>query len=292
MDYLEIRELYHADLLEKEKARLISEFEIYNKDFLDDLPYQVRNVLDSLMWRFRQEDWFLEAWEKYRQHVLEAGLGGKINMPGYIFNPYLERYVEEHSRESNNNLGECRYSDMEIGEYLAHHGIKGQKWGIRRYQNEDGSLTAEGKKRYGVNGDGQMSKEGKKLYKQDVKATRREIAGDYTDMYDKNFEKYSKELYGNKHWTNMTKDEITRVRNLAEKDTGDALVKKYGNRSVQEFEKHDKTVKTGIAAGAAALAVIGTAAATAYVLKDTGLGNKMGSAGGKVFDNLGKAAFR
>lgn len=32
--------------------------------------------------------------------------------------------------------------------YLAHHGIKGQKWGIRRYQNEDGTLTPEGQKRY------------------------------------------------------------------------------------------------------------------------------------------------
>lgn len=31
---------------------------------------------------------------------------------------------------------------------LYHHGIKGQRWGIRRYQNEDGSLTEEGKKRY------------------------------------------------------------------------------------------------------------------------------------------------
>lgn len=32
--------------------------------------------------------------------------------------------------------------------YLVHHGIKGMKWGIRRYQNEDGSLTPAGKKRY------------------------------------------------------------------------------------------------------------------------------------------------
>ena len=32
---------------------------------------------------------------------------------------------------------------------LTHWGVQGQKWGIRRYQNEDGTLTEEGKKRYG-----------------------------------------------------------------------------------------------------------------------------------------------
>lgn len=31
---------------------------------------------------------------------------------------------------------------------LYHHGIKGMRWGIRRYQNKDGSLTPAGKKRY------------------------------------------------------------------------------------------------------------------------------------------------
>lgn len=31
---------------------------------------------------------------------------------------------------------------------LYHHGIKGMRWGLRRYQNEDGSLTAAGEKRY------------------------------------------------------------------------------------------------------------------------------------------------
>ena len=35
---------------------------------------------------------------------------------------------------------------------LYHHGIKGQKWGIRRYQNEDGTLTDAGRKRYGEHG--------------------------------------------------------------------------------------------------------------------------------------------
>lgn len=32
--------------------------------------------------------------------------------------------------------------------YLAHHGIKGMKWGVRRFRNPDGSLTEAGRKRY------------------------------------------------------------------------------------------------------------------------------------------------
>lgn len=39
---------------------------------------------------------------------------------------------------------------MTNGAYLVHHGIKGQKWGQRKYQNADGSLTALGRVRYGV----------------------------------------------------------------------------------------------------------------------------------------------
>ena len=34
--------------------------------------------------------------------------------------------------------------------YLMHYGIKGQQWGLRRFQNEDGTLTREGKDRYGI----------------------------------------------------------------------------------------------------------------------------------------------
>lgn len=35
-------------------------------------------------------------------------------------------------------------------DYFEHHGILGMKWGVRRYQNKDGSLTDEGRKRYNV----------------------------------------------------------------------------------------------------------------------------------------------
>ena len=38
---------------------------------------------------------------------------------------------------------------MENKNYLAHHGTKGQRWGIRRWQNPDGSLTPAGREHYG-----------------------------------------------------------------------------------------------------------------------------------------------
>lgn len=43
----------------------------------------------------------------------------------------------------------CHYQYAPI---LVHHGIKGQKWGVRRFQNKDGSLTSAGKARQSQNG--------------------------------------------------------------------------------------------------------------------------------------------
>ena len=49
-------------------------------------------------------------------------------------------------------------------DYLEHHGILGQKWGIRRFQNKDGSLTARGRKRY-LNDDGTFTEKGQKKFR-------------------------------------------------------------------------------------------------------------------------------
>ena len=64
------------------------------------------------------------------------------------------------------------------GTYLAHHGIKGQRWGVRRYQNEDGTLTEAGKRRYYVDSNGEMKKiPSAKILKQEIDSNRKAYAG-------------------------------------------------------------------------------------------------------------------
>ena len=58
---------------------------------------------------------------------------------------------------------------------LRHHGILGMKWGVRRFQNKDGTLTAQGEQRYS---DGDTEKKlqndtQKKTKKQTVRNTKR-----------------------------------------------------------------------------------------------------------------------
>ena len=67
-----------------------------------------------------------------------------------------------------------RYSD----EYLMHHGVKGMHWGVRRYQNTDGSLTEKGYKHYKVNPDGSFKSERKqrKYIRDSEKIAKREKA--------------------------------------------------------------------------------------------------------------------
>ena len=53
--------------------------------------------------------------------------------------------------------------------YLAHYGILGMKWGVRRYQNPDGSLTAAGKRRRAKRENATLKKQEKKRRKELVR---------------------------------------------------------------------------------------------------------------------------
>lgn len=57
-------------------------------------------------------------------------------------------------------------------DYLMHHGVKGMKWGVRRYQNPDGSLTDAGRRKY-LTESGGLTKAGYKAVKKGVKESER-----------------------------------------------------------------------------------------------------------------------
>lgn len=59
--------------------------------------------------------------------------------------------------------------------YIAHHGIPGQKWGIRRYQNEDGTLTEAGRKRLEKADNKWAKKNYEKVYRQTYKKSEKEL---------------------------------------------------------------------------------------------------------------------
>ena len=68
-----------------------------------------------------------------------------------------QKYIDKIEFEKNflkqsEDLEDDGNFKMNDNFYLSHHGILGMKWGVRRYQNKDGSLTSAGRRRYGQDG--------------------------------------------------------------------------------------------------------------------------------------------
>lgn len=65
-----------------------------NKDFYNDLPGFVCEILEDLIKTYGKEKWFEKAWEEYRQHILSSSIDD-MKMPGFVFNKYLESKGEK-----------------------------------------------------------------------------------------------------------------------------------------------------------------------------------------------------
>lgn len=72
--------------------------------------------------------------------------------------------------------------------YLQHHGTKGMKWGVRRYQNKDGSLTPAGKKHYAKESEKLKAEEQKLKAEQKVLANKKKTQAKFDKLDEKKAE--------------------------------------------------------------------------------------------------------
>lgn len=77
---------------------------------------------------------------------------------------------------------------------LYHHGIKGQRWGIRRFQNPDGTLTEAGKRRYGTIENFNARKTLKKIQNEEKEKQKAITSGDSKQVMKYSSKLSSKEL--------------------------------------------------------------------------------------------------
>ena len=118
---------------------------------------------------------------------------------------------------------------------LRHHGIKGQKWGVRRFQNKDGSLTPAGAKRYSaddyksaldkVNKADKTLKDVKKMRNEaEAKTYEKKIKYDLSKMSDKdlqqavnrlNMEERYTQVMTQRHRLEQGEDKVNKILNAA-----------------------------------------------------------------------------
>ena len=151
---------------------------------------------------------------------------------------------------------------------LYHHGIKGQRWGIRRYQNKDGSLTPAGKKRQ----------------REEVKQERKRLEKAEYDRLTKEYNISGKRdaaiAYGRKHNLDLDDggggsrkagkkylDMWGEIEQLDSKALANAktyarkeLNRKFGEQTIKSIEERDAKIATGKAVIAASTLMLVPAA--------------------------------
>ena len=144
-------------------------------------------------------------------------------------------------------------------DYLMHFGIKGQRWGVRRFQNEDGTLTNAGKSRYQRGKE--YAKERDKIADKELESMRKNSKEYQEALRESNMllEKYGldaddggggdTEKYddatlrraGDRYWQRMTDAELLddQFMEKATKKAESQIIKKYGDQALSDIKHYN-----------------------------------------------------
>lgn len=129
-----------------------------------------------------------------------------------------------------------------MSDTLTHYGIKGMKWGVRRFQNKDGSLTPAGRKRYGEDDVADSTKKETKV-SGDYKKARRSIS----EMTDEELMTAVRRLETEKRYRDLNPEKVSLGKKFvdsvlipAAKGAGTAAWKNYIEKPLKNYLGLDK----------------------------------------------------